>query len=53
MPEVKECPMCGGPMRLAVSERPEHIPGVPQPRMHVIREWLCPECDYFEELLDE
>jgi acetone carboxylase gamma subunit len=40
-------------MRLDSRERLEHVPGVPQPRSRLVREWICPECDYFEELLDE
>ena len=46
---MKDCPMCGELMRLTVREREEYIPGTSQPARHVIREWVCPECDYFEE----
>jgi hypothetical protein len=53
MTEMKECPMCGGWMRLDAHERREHIPGMPQPKPSPVREWVCPECDYFEEVLDE
>lgn len=45
----KECPMCGEFMRLVTREAVEHVPGLPKPITHVIREWICPECDYFEE----
>jgi transposase len=31
---ARECPMCGEMMRLQVAK---------------VREWVCPECDYFEE----
>ncbi|MCC7178575.1 MAG: hypothetical protein AB7Q16_18635 [Vicinamibacterales bacterium] len=48
----KECPMCGEFMRLVTRESVEHVPGLPQPVTHVIREWVCPECDYFEEVDD-
>jgi C4-type Zn-finger protein len=53
VPEVKDCPMCGEAMRPDVRERLEHVPGVPQPRTTIVREWVCSECDYFEEMLDE
>jgi C4-type Zn-finger protein len=46
---MKECPMCGESMRLSVREIQERIPGQGQPAARVVREWICPECDYFEE----
>ena len=46
---MKECPMCGESMRLSVREIEDRVPGVPTPTRHVVREWMCPECDYFEE----
>jgi hypothetical protein len=51
--EIKECPMCGGDMRLQARELRDHLPVMPQPQVRVVREWVCPECDYFEELVDE
>jgi uncharacterized protein YlaI len=46
---MKECPMCGELMRLEQREVREQIPGhgraVPRP----VREWICPECEHFEE----
>jgi len=36
-------------MRLSVREVQERTPGVGQPAARTIREWICPECDYFEE----
>ena len=36
-------------MRLSVREIAPRVPGVNQPARHVVREWICPECDYFEE----
>jgi YgiT-type zinc finger domain-containing protein len=50
---MKECPMCGELMRLAVRERTETIPGTRQAVKREAREWVCPECDYFEEVDDE
>jgi len=36
MADVKECPMCG-------------VPGSTETKTSKFREWVCPECDYFEE----
>jgi predicted RNA-binding Zn-ribbon protein involved in translation (DUF1610 family) len=49
MDEAKECPMCGEVMRLATHLHSEHVPGQPLPVKHEVTEWICPECDYFEE----
>ena len=43
---MKECPLCGEPMRLHVRNVAER-PG--DSAMRVLREWVCPECDYYEE----
>lgn len=45
----KECPQCGENMRLSLREEIRHIPGSSQVLRTPIREWICPECDYFEE----
>jgi transposase len=50
--EGKECPMCGEFMRLVVRESIEHVPGLPKPVTHTTREWICPDCDYFEDADD-
>jgi acetone carboxylase gamma subunit len=39
-----ECPLCGTQMLLSVREV-QGLAGAVQ----VVREWICPECDYFEE----
>jgi hypothetical protein len=36
-------------MRLSVREVQERVPGVTALAVRVTREWVCPECDYFEE----
>ena len=36
-------------MRLSVREVSSQRPGQPDSTMQRIREWICPECDYFEE----
>lgn len=45
--------MCGETMRLDTIERREHVPGITDPQPRIVREWICPECDYFEEWFDE
>ena len=47
--EMKECPLCGEKMRLSVREVRDRVPGSSQMAVRVTREWICPECDYFEE----
>ena len=49
---VKECPLCGEAMRLREHESVDRVPGTSQTRRAVNREWVCPECDYFEEVED-
>ena len=49
MPESPECPLCGGTMRLKEMEEIVQVPGNPKPTKTPVREWLCPDCDYFEE----
>lgn len=36
-------------MRLCDREVTERLPGTAQSRTTQFREWVCPECDYFEE----
>jgi len=46
---MKECPLCGEIMRLTVREVRDSVPGGGQGTVRVLREWICPECDHFEE----
>jgi transposase len=46
---VKECPMCGEKMRLTERETVDRVPGTAQTKTTKFREWVCPECDYFED----
>ena len=49
----RDCPMCGETMQLNEKELPtENVPGTPQAAVTKIREWVCPECDYFEDVED-
>ena len=52
MPATKECPLCGGAMQLTVKESIVQVPGNPKPSTSKTREWICPDCDYFEEADD-
>ena len=45
----KECPMCGEFMRLVQRETVSRVPGTAQEVKTAVREWICAECDYFEE----
>ena len=46
---VRECPMCGEFMKLVTRETVSRVPGTAQEVKTPVREWVCPECDYFEE----
>ena len=46
---MKECPLCGEKMRLYAREVLDDAPGRSPGAMRLVREWICPECDYFEE----
>jgi acetone carboxylase gamma subunit len=45
--------MCGGTMRLREIERIVHVPGNPNATTYKSREWICPDCDYFEDVEEE
>jgi hypothetical protein len=47
--EKKECPLCNEFMKLELREVVDRIPGSPQEVKRQTYEWVCPECDYFEE----
>jgi hypothetical protein len=47
---MKECPLCGETMRLTTRETRTATSGpAGQVNVRQLREWVCPECDYFEE----
>ena len=45
----KDCPLCGERMHLHARENVTRVPGSAQEVRSVVREWMCRECDYFEE----
>lgn len=49
MPETRECPMCGGTMQLKQTTTVAHIPGYEDASPRKNWEWVCPDCDYFED----
>ena len=40
-------------MSLKESETVVQIPGNPNPTTRRTREWVCPDCDYFEDVEEE
>jgi YgiT-type zinc finger domain-containing protein len=53
MPETRECPMCGGTMRIKETQSVIQVPGHTQASTRTTAEWVCPDCDYFEEVDEE
>jgi rubredoxin len=53
MPETKECPTCGETMHLREIEAVVRVPGHPESSAKRTWEWVCPDCDYFEEAEEE
>ena len=48
---MKECPLCGEDMRLTSREIRSPVAGpAGQVSVQQLREWVCPECDYYEEI---
>jgi len=45
----KECPLCGERMYLTTREHIARVPGTTQEVRRTSHEWVCRECDYFEE----
>ena len=46
---TRECPLCGERMRLIERTVVDRMPGTAQEKATKYFEWVCPECDYFEE----
>jgi C4-type Zn-finger protein len=47
--ERRECPMCTNFMRLVERVQTDRIPGTVEVSTRAVVEWVCPDCDYFEE----
>ena len=50
---TRECPLCGGTMQLKITQTVVRVPGNPTGTTKSTREWVCPDCDYFEEVEEE
>ena len=50
MSDTRECPLCGGTMQLKQTTSVSHIPGDVDAAPKKTLEWVCPDCDYFEEV---
>jgi hypothetical protein len=46
---VKDCKRCDTGIRLSAREIRDEKPGGNGGSARLVREWVCPECDYFEE----
>ena len=46
---ARECPLCGSSMQLREREVTDRMPGTALTRTTKFNEWICPDCDYFEE----
>ena len=53
MPAHKECPLCGGSMGLREQQSVVKLPDNPSATTRTTREWICPDCDYFEDAEEE
>jgi YgiT-type zinc finger domain-containing protein len=49
----RECPLCGATMRLRHTSNVVHLPGHASATSRTTAEWVCPDCDYFEEAEEE
>jgi rubredoxin len=47
--DYRECPMCGEGMRRQEREQVIRIPGTTEVKKQIVHEWICMECDHFEE----
>jgi YgiT-type zinc finger domain-containing protein len=53
MPATRECPLCGGTMTVKQTHLVTRVPGNPNATTRTTSEWVCPDCDYFEEADEE
>jgi predicted RNA-binding Zn-ribbon protein involved in translation (DUF1610 family) len=47
--DTRECPMCGERMHRRQREDVSVLPGTAETRRRLSWEWVCPDCDHFEE----
>jgi YgiT-type zinc finger domain-containing protein len=53
MKPTKDCPLCGERMRQETREETSYVPGTSEMKVSKITEWICPDCDYFEEVEED
>ena len=51
--DTRECPQCGGTMHFKQIEAVTQVAGNPEPLTLTTREWMCPDCEYFEDADEE
>lgn len=51
--QTRECPLCGGTMHPQQSTRIARIPGFAEAHGKTTEEWVCPDCDYFEDAAED
>ena len=49
MASVRECPLCGENMHIKERQATDRVPGTSEIAVRRSYEWVCAECDYFEE----
>jgi C4-type Zn-finger protein len=49
MASVRECPLCGENMHIKERQTTDRVPGTSELTVRRSYEWVCAECDYFEE----
>ena len=50
---TRECPICGETMRIEAREELTRVPGYSHLHRRTVREWICRECDNFEDASDD
>jgi len=53
MKPTKDCPLCGERMRRKEWEETAWVPGTVEAKQSRVSEWVCPDCDYFEEIEED
>ena len=49
MANAKDCPLCGSAMSRITRSSVDRVPGTDEAKTRNVTEWVCPDCDYFEE----
>ena len=49
MSDVRECQLCGESMHRVERQTSDRVTGTSEVKVRSTWEWVCPECDNFEE----